>query len=61
MSTKIGSSRHPSASSDSGDLSGDIGGFRRAISLPHKKPNFDRYPDLCRPACTGDRDLSNDV
>jgi hypothetical protein len=53
-----------SASSDSGDFSGifgDIGGFKGAISPPLKKPNFDCYPKLCRPMCSGDRDLSDNI
>ena len=53
-----------SASSDSGDFSGifgDIRGFKGAISPPHKKPNFDRYAKLCRPMCSGDRDLSDNI
>ena len=50
--------------SDSGDFSGifgDIRGFKGAISPPHKKPNFDRYAKLCRPMCSGDRDLSDNI
>jgi hypothetical protein len=53
-----------SASSDSGDflgIFGDISGFKGAISPPLKNPNFDRYPKLCRPMSSGDRDLSDDI